>query len=150
MREIINILGKRKSQVLSRFNETRIPCVILEGINKEIEDKIDVIVKYGGAVKLPTGVTVTKNDIYVYGDINLDSKADIQYLSKFQKIILNPYTMNTFIPTSFNYKTNTYILEDGVAVGSPFQSSYLKWFKYNYCLIGKPKKIIIYHYPNRR
>lgn len=151
MKQIINILGKRKSQVLSRFNDARFPCVMLEGITEELEEKIDALIKYGGCVKLHTGVTIAKNDVYVYGDINLSSKADVQYLSKFQKIILNSYTMNAFIPNSFNYSAGTFVIdEDGVAKGSPFQANFLKWFKYNYCLIGKPKKIIIYHYPTRR
>lgn len=151
MRRVINILGKRKSQVLSRFNdELCVPCVMLEAITKELEDKIDAIIKYGGSVKLDTGAIVTKNDIYVYGDININSKSDIQYLSKFRKVILNSNNRFTFIPSSFDYKNGTYTEIDGIAKGSPFQSDYLEWFKYNYCLIGKPKKIIIYHYPNRR
>lgn len=151
MKQVINILGRRKSQILSRFNEgSRFPCIILEGINEDLENKIDAIVKYGGSVKLSTGKIITKNDVYVYGDINLNSKADVQYLSKFRKIILNSYTMNAFIPTSFDYKHGTYTAEDGVALGSPFQADFLKWFKYNYCLIGKPNKIIIYHYPTRK
>lgn len=151
MRQIINILGKRKSQLLSRFNEgVKFPCVMLEGITEELENKIDILIKYGGSVKLNTGTVIEKNDVYVYGDINLNSKADVQYLAKFQKIILNSYTMNAFIPNSFDYKTGTYIAEDGIALGSPFQANFLKWFKYNYCIIGKPKKIIIYHYPTRR
>lgn len=151
MKKIINVLGKTKSQVLSRFStEIRTPCVIIEPITEEIEDKIDAAIKYGGAVKLKSKHIVTKNDIYVYGDVNIKSKADIDYLNKFKKIILNPYNMCTFIPNSFNYEKGTYTEVDGVAKGSPFQSDYLAWFKYNYCLIGKPKKIIIYHYPNRR
>lgn len=144
-------MGRRKFIVLSRFDsDASVPCVRLEAIDEEIENKIDALIKYGGFVKLNSGVTIIKNDVYVYGDINIKSKADIQYLNKFEKIILNPYTMTTFIPTSFDYDKSNYVEEDGVAIGSPFQSNYLKWFKYNYCLIGKPKKIIIYHYPNRR
>jgi len=151
MKKIIDVLGKTKFQVLSRFNtETKTPCVIIEPITEEIEDKIDAIIKYGGAVRLKSRHIVTKNNIYVYGDINIKSKADINYLDKFKKIILNPYTMCTFIPTSFDYKTGTYIEIDGLAKGSPFQSNYLAWFKWNYCHIGKPKKIVIYHYPNRK
>ena len=150
MKKIINILGKSKSQVLSRFNDDiRIPCVILKPITEEIENKIDAIVKYGGSIKLDKHI-ITKNEIYVYGDININSKADIEYLSKFRKLILNPYNMCTFIPSSFNYERGYYVEVDGQVKGSPFQGDYLKWFKYNYCLIGKPKKIIIYHYPNRR
>lgn len=151
MRTIVNVFNKTKTQVLSRFKtDFNTPCVLLEGINEELESKIDAIVEYGGSVKLSSGHIITKNDIYVYGDININSKADIQYLSKFKKVILNQDTMCTFIPTSFNYKNGIYVKVDGVAKGSPFQSNYLKWFKWNYCLIGKPNKIIMYHYPNRR
>lgn len=151
MNTIVNVFKTTKTQVLSRFEkEYKLPCVLLEAIDEELEDKIDAIVKYGGSVKLHSKHIVTKNDIYVYGDINLNNKTDIEYLSKFKKIILNPFTMCTFIPTSFNYNKGSYIKVDEVAKGSPFQSDYLKWFKWNYCHIGKPKKIIIYHYPNRR
>ena len=151
MEKIINVFGKTKSQILSRFNEgSKTPCVILEAIDKETEDKIDAIIKYGGGVKLQSGHIITKNDIYVYGDINLKSKADIEYLNKFKKLILNPYTMCTFIPESFNYERGIYVESNNIAKGSNFQSNYLTWFKWNYCHIGKPRKIIIYHYPNRK
>lgn len=151
MNKVINLLGTMKSTVLSRFNTSiKFPCVILEPITEELENKIDAIIKYGGSVKLDSKHIVTKTDIYVYGDINLNNKSDIEYLSKFKRIILNPYTMTTFIPSSFNYKLGTYLKVDGLARGSNFQGDFLKWFKYNYCIIGKPKKIIIYHYPNRR
>lgn len=147
----IKILGKTKSQILSRFNQdSKIPCIVLKPITQELENKIDAIIKYGGSVEIEHNHYITKNEIYVYGDINLKSKADIEYLSKFKKIILNPYTMCTFIPSSFNYEEGEYTEINGIAKGSNFQSDFLAWFKWNYCLIGKPNKIIIYHYPNRR
>lgn len=146
MKKVINVLGKNKIEVLSRFSEnTKFPCVILAPIDEETEKRIDAAIKYGGSIKLDKNHIITKNEIYTYGDIDLNSKADLEYLKKFKKIILNPYTMCTFIPTSFDYKSGTYITTDGIAKGSPFQFDYLKWFKWKYCLIGKPKKIIIYN-----
>ena len=149
----INVFGTKKKVTLSRFSEnTRVPCVIMEAIDDKTEEEIDAIIKYGGNVTLKSKNIIDKTNIYVYGDINVESKTDILYLQKFKNIILNPYNSCTFIPTGFDFKKGTYTYDecDGPAKGSPFQSNYLKWFKWNYCLIGKPKKIIIYCYPNRR
>ncbi len=150
---IVKVFGTKKIVTLSRFNEnSRVPSVVMEAIDEKDEEEIDAIIKYGGSIKLKSKNVVNKEDIYVYGDININSKSDISYLEKFKRIILNPYTMCTFIPTNFDFKAGSYSCSvlTGSTIGSPFQSDYLKWFKWNYCLLGNPKKIIIYHYPNRR
>ncbi|UVY48252.1 MAG: hypothetical protein [Bacteriophage sp.] len=82
---------------------------------------------------------IDKKDIYCYGEINLSSNDDVEYIKKFS--LLDTDNGGT-IHSNFNYQEG-YALIEGIAKTYP-TFDIIEWFKYNHCLIGKPARIIIY------
>nr|UVN01071.1 MAG: hypothetical protein [Bacteriophage sp.] len=82
---------------------------------------------------------IDKKDIYCYGEINLSSNDDVEYIKKFS--LLDTDNGGT-IHSNFNYQEGCAIIE-GIAKTYP-TFDIIEWFKYNHCLIGKPTRIIIY------
>jgi hypothetical protein len=85
------------------------------------------------------GKRIDKKDIYCYGEINLSSNDDVEYIKKFN--LLDTDNGGT-IHSNFNYQEG-YALIEGIAKTYP-TFDIIEWFKYNHCLIGKPTRIIIY------
>jgi hypothetical protein len=85
------------------------------------------------------GKRIDKKDIYCYGEINLSSNDDVEYIKKFS--LLDTDNGGT-IHSNFNYQEGCTIIE-GIAKTYP-TFDIIEWFKYNHCLIGKPTRIIIY------
>jgi hypothetical protein len=84
--------------------------------------------------------TITKDNIYCYGEIDVDNPEDISYIRKFN--IINLDASNS-IYSNYDYDTGEVILEGNVAKVHDCYDV-VKWFKYNYLLIGKPSRILIY------
>ena len=82
---------------------------------------------------------IDKKDIYCYGEINLSSNDDVEYIKKFS--LLDTDNGGT-VHSNFNYQEG-YALVEGIAKTYP-TFDIIEWFKYNHCLIGKPARIIIY------
>jgi hypothetical protein len=85
------------------------------------------------------GKRIDKKDIYCYGEINLSSNDDVEYIKKFS--LLDTDNGGT-IHSNFNYQEGCALIE-GIAKTHP-TFDIVEWFKYNHCLIGKPTRIIIY------
>lgn len=82
--------------------------------------------------------TIYKDDIYLFGDVDLNNDEDIRQIADF-----NLLDRKVVMPTKFKYETGTAITENNVVkVGNP--SSAVEWFKFCHTKIGKPKKIVVY------
>jgi hypothetical protein len=85
------------------------------------------------------GKRIDKKDIYCYGEINLSSNDDVEYIKKFS--LLDTDNGGT-IHSNFNYQEGYALIEEIAKTYPTFDI--IEWFKYNHCLIGKPTRIIIY------
>ena len=116
-------------------------------LKERINDVHEVLVQYGlenGAyLNMQTtlcGVAIDENDritTFNVGDSRLYRyrNAMIRQLSRDQSLVQLLYEKGTITSN-----------DEGIYQG--YQTyQVLKWFMYNYCLIGKPKRILIYHYP---
>lgn len=140
----MNIMGIRRRVVLNHFDKHG--KIILQVLTDEEEKQIDKsIVKYGELTYLlDNKIKVRAKNIYLYGDINLDNQEDNKLLEKFNKIICDEYAISNFIYSNVDYKTGkVYSDERGIYLGYTCMN-WNKWFNFNYLLLGKPKKIIIY------
>lgn len=141
----MNIMGIRRRIVLNHSDKHG--KIILQVLTDKEEEQIDnSIIKYGELTYLlDNKIKVRAKDIYLYGDINLENKEDVKLLEKFNKIICDEYAASNFIYSNVDYnKGIVYSDERGVYLGY-ICMNWNKWFNFNYLLLGKPKKIIIYN-----
>ena len=121
-------------------------------IKKVVENKITTItLENTKADLLYTKSYVAKKrnfKVYPYEQVNSTILPTYQsYYEKYKNIICNPDAISNWIESNFNYENGT-ITSNSEGIYKGYQTwQFLKWFKYNYCLIGKPKRILIYHYP---
>lgn len=149
MEKIINYFGIRKRITLSRINSYGIvKNTFMEAITddklKEIQEAIDSN-DSKTIIKLSDDIEITSGNIVLYGDININNKEDIKFIQQYKLLHLDDVN---FIPVGFDYKKGTASTIDGVIKTCPTFDS-VKWFMYNYCLIGKPEKIVIYKISKR-
>lgn len=143
MEKTISLLGIREQAMLCRIKGIKgYEQIIMEAITEEQENKIDKAYKYYGEHKYITkeGTVITGKNIFLYGEVNLDSDDDIDVIERFPIV---SEEMDNFIYSNFDYDKGTYTTIDEKPKGH-FTCDRLKWFMYNHCLIGKPKRIIIY------
>lgn len=141
----MNIMGIRQRIILNHSDKHG--KIILQVLTDKEEEQIDnSIIKYGELTYLlDNKIKIRAKDIYLYGDINLTNQEDVKLLEKFNKIICDEYAINNFIYSNVDYKTGiVYSDERGVYLGYACMN-WNKWFNFNYLLLGKPKKIIIYN-----
>lgn len=141
----MNIMGIRRRIVLNHSDKHG--KIILQVLTDKEEEQIDnSIIKYGELTYLlDNKIKVRAKDIYLYGDINLTNQEDNKLLEKFNKIICDEYAESNFIYSNVDYKTGrVYSDERGIYLGYTCMN-WNKWFNFNYLLLGKPKKIIIYN-----
>lgn len=144
-KKIINILGKRKRVILTHFNYNK---VIMEAISEEIENDIDSKIDnvYKDIYYDYKNNPISKQNIICYGkiDINENDSSDCSSIKDLDESICSQdvFSPNS-IPVSFDYDKGTIISEDEIIKVTDTYNT-LEWFKYNYTLIGKPERIIIY------
>lgn len=147
MNKTICLFNTRKKVLLSR-SDRQDYGVYMEEITEELEKNIDKQINIKGSFSYMTKdkTLVNSSNTYLYGEIDLNNKKDIDYLEKFKTAILNPYDIGNWYYTSFDYETGniTKDKDKNVFLGINFVSGFLKWFKFKYCILGKPKRIIIY------
>ena len=138
----INLLGIRKRAILLHSKTPHgIELTIMEPITEKQEIRIDKSSDYFGGMQFESEHgTIRQKDIYVYGVIDFDSKSDLDIIKRFNLI---DQDLQSFMYTPFNYQKGVTFLTDGVLKFTPSIDP-INWFKYNYCLIGKPKRIIVY------
>ncbi len=144
MRKQMNILGIKKRVILARFEFN---SIVMEAIDEDAEKALDKQSEKDNINYFFNNLCLKSKDIVLYGEINLNNKKDIQCLEKYKNILCNPDSIFNWIKSNFDYENSTITSNDeGIYQG--YQTyQVLKWFMYNYCLIGKPKRILIYHYP---
>lgn len=143
------LFNTSKKVILSRSDKGDY-AVFMEAITEETEKNIDkqLNAKDFFNYKGLKGNLITNSSTYLYGEINLENPKDIKYLMKFKNAILNSLDYHMWYYTSFDYKTgNITANEEGIFKGINFIANPIMWFKYQYCILGKPKRIIIYKQP---
>ena len=144
----MNMMGRYRRRILNRSKDG---IVVLQELTEKEENQIDnSVIKYGHLTYLlDNKYKINAKHIYLYGDIDLNNKEDLLLLNKFSSIICDEYSPSNFIYSNLDYNT-------GIVSAEPERNQYIgytcmnykKWFEYNYLLIGKPKKIIIYSIPD--
>ena len=89
---------------------------------------------------LDNGFTVSRKSIYIYGEVDLASKEDIAAIKKLH--LIDDSDKGNNIPSGFSYLTGEVEFEDNIKYRPTWDE--FEWFKYNYCLIGKPQRIVIH------
>ena len=150
MEKTRNLFNTKKVTLLSR-SEKQDYAVYMEAITEDVEHSLDKMMNIHGSFTFvnKNGYKILSSAVYLYGEVDLTNKKDVQYLERYRKAILNPYDIGNWYYTSFNYETGTITYnEDRQAfLGVNSVSDFLKWFKFHYCMIGKPNRIIIYKLP---
>lgn len=142
--KIINLLGIRKKMTLCRINDIKIKSitVIMEPITAEQEAHLDRTAEKEDTLKFyhPDGFVIDAKHIYLYGEVDFDNSEDIKNIERFN--LINNEDGN-FIHSNFDY-------DKGIAVSTELKFKQyptwnpILWFKYCYCIIGKPQRIIVY------
>lgn len=135
MLQEINLLGIRKQAILCHFEKVCDLAVI-----KEITETDEKNINKG--LRFNTGTQFIERDkIILYGEIDFNNKDDIELIKS--KNLMFPEIVSNIVYSTFDYKSG---------IATPINNVYkttievnpVKWFMYNYCLIGKPKRVIVY------
>lgn len=146
MEKIYNLLGLcSKGVILSHFEsiKNKVSNIVMEAITEEEEQAIDETLNRYGEIRFvkDNDNVILAKDIFLYGLIDFNDENDIQNIIKFNLIDLN--SNFNYIYSTFNFDTCCFTTINGVAKRYPTYNA-LKWFMYNYVLLGKPERIIIY------
>lgn len=150
MKKEYSLLKIRTIAVLSRIDngikENHI--ILMHKITEEDEHNIDRSLKENVS-KMPifykdNHIICQGREILAYGDININNKDDYETIKELN--ICNPslFPSSNWMPSNFDYNKGTCTTEDDGILKWFSTWDNIKWFKYNHCLIGKPKKVIIY------
>lgn len=121
--------------------------VVMEPITAEEEARIDKSSKYYGTTRYERkdGAIINQKDIYMYGEIDLDSDDDLDIIEKFNLID----ERGNWMYSNFDYDAGTITTIERKL--KQFQTwNPVLWFAYCHCLIGKPQRIIVYKSGKRR
>lgn len=132
--------------VLLRFDGLKQGDIaVMEPISEEEENKIEKSVMLYGSPRYirKDDYAVTSERIYMYGKVDLEDEVDLNIIEKFGLV---DEDFNSIIYTDYNYKTGIVKTVNGRLLRS-ITFDPIKWFKYNYMLLGKPKRIIVYRLP---
>ena len=136
MAKVINLLGIRKKAILCRIKTLgNFIYTVMRPITEEQEKELDDMEKI-----TIDGITIDKDNIYCYGQFDINNEEDLNYIKKFNIINLEA---DNAVHSNINYEDGTVTIEGNIA---KTYSCYdvVKWFKYQYLLIGKPNRIIVY------
>lgn len=116
----------------------------MEAITEKEEQRIDNAPKYYGEIRHVRSdeYVIPAKDIYLYGEVDFDNNDDVNNIERFNLINSDINACN-WIYSNFNFKKGCFTTIDGVVKGYPTWNA-LKWFMYNYVLLGKPQRIIVY------
>lgn len=133
----VNLLGIREKTMLCRTSGIKGGFnVILRKLNedeeKELDDNQRIIID---------NVSVSKDNILCYGQINLDVDEDYNFINKLK--LINDDDIGNDMPTNIDWLKGVAYTNTNVLSYSPTWDV-MKWFEYNYMLIGRPNRIIIY------
>lgn len=132
----MNFFGIRKKAILSRIKSINADdCVVMRSITKEQEEELD-----NTESTTINGNKITRKSIYIYGEIDINNKSDIDTINNLR--LLNEGDSGNTIPSNFDYDKGIVEYNDDIKYYLTWNP--LKWFKYIHCLIGKPKRIVVY------
>lgn len=140
----IDLNGIRKSMMLCRIKELKtkpIP-VVMEKINEQQEEDIEGYKDKRGEIAFAceNGTIIPAKDIYLYGEVDFENEEDISLIKKFNLI---DESDGCQIHSNFDYDKGTAETIENIIKTYPTWNA-VEWFKYCHCLIGKPKRIIVY------
>ena len=137
----ISIVLNHKQTILCHTNDFGVDSVyIMSELTEEEENYID---SDDCNKVVRNGKNISKDKIKMYGDINLSNEDDLDLIEKYNLVDEN---FRSFIYSNFNYNRGTITTIDGKLKWYPTMDA-INWFKFNHCIIGKPKKIIVYKLP---
>ena len=136
MAKVVNLFGIREKAILCRTKYMgEYTYTVMKEITESQEKELDDLESINIDNKI-----ISKDNIYCYGEIDISNKEDIDYLKKFNIINLDD---ENSIHVNYDYEKGNVLIEGNIAKMSPTWNV-VEWFKYNYLLVGKPKRIIIY------
>ena len=136
MSKIVNLLGIRKKTILCRIKTMgSLVYTVMRPITEEQEKTLD-----SDEQIVIDGNIINKDNIYCYGEFDVTNSEYIEYIKKFN--IINFDEVNS-VHSNYNFEEGNVTIENNI---TKTYSCYdvVKWFKYNYLLIGKPNRILIY------
>lgn len=137
MKESLYRLNKLKKVMLCRIDKRKLMLSVLSDAEEAQIDESDNI---ADTKFWDNGETIVpQRDIKCYGSVKVNSEEDMFNIGN---IGIVPKT-GGYIPSGFNYETKRCITNNGIMTHYP-TFNHVLWFKYNYTLIGRPSKIIIY------
>lgn len=132
----LNLNGIREKAILCRTKGiVEDNFTVMRAIDEHQEKELD---KYEQTVI--NGKTISRKSIYVYGEVNPDSKDDIELINKLH--LMDDSDKGNTMHSGFKFATGEVEYEDNVKYRITWDC--IEWFKYNYCLIGKPQRVVIY------
>lgn len=143
----MNLLGIRPKAVTlcrSELIKGKFYSIIMEPITKKEEQQIDNSIKYYEEIRYnrANNEIITAKNIYLYGEVDFNCDEDLDNIDRFNLIDKDVYACN-WIPSNFDFDKGCFTTIENVAKGCGTYDA-IKWFKYNYVLLGKPKRIIVY------
>ena len=92
MEKTRNLFNTKKVTLLSR-SEKQDYGVYMEAITEDIEHSLDKMMNIHGSFTFvnKNGYKILSSAVYLYGEVDLTNKKDIQYIERYKKAILNPY-----------------------------------------------------------
>lgn len=116
--------------MICRFNSSSInDTVFIKAITEKEEKAID-----------RNNYPIDTRNIFFYGEIDVTKDEDIRHITEANLVDRDGRGM---IYSRFNYEKGTFDLIDEQVKWAP-TSNPLEWFKFKHCLIGKPKRVIVY------
>lgn len=135
MLQEINLLGIRKQAILCHF-EKICDLAVMKEITEADEKNIDKGLRFNTGTQF-----IERDKIILYGEIDFNNKDDIKLIKS--KNLMFPEIVSNIIYSIFDYKSGIVTSINNV-YKMTIEVDPVKWFMYNYCLIGKPKRIIVY------
>lgn len=136
------VFGTKKKVILNHSNTD---MLFMESISKEEEKIIDESLENYVSPKfaIDRDLILLPSNIYLYGQLDLEDNNDINLLMSKDIISVDPMEA-AIIHSNFDYEHGTITSDenDRFLVYNTWKK--FDWFKYNYCLLGKPERIIIY------
>lgn len=135
MLQEINLLGIRKQTILCHF-EKICDLAVMKEITETDEKNIDKGLRFNTGTQF-----IERDKIILYGEIDFNNKNDVELIKN--KKLMFPEIVSNIVYSTFDYKSGIATSINNV-YKMTIEADPVKWFMYNYCLIGKPKRAIVY------
>ena len=135
MLQEINLLGIRKQTILCHF-EKICDLAVMKEITETDEKNIDKGLRFNTGTQF-----IERDKIILYGEIDFNNKNDVKLIKN--KNLIFPEIASNIVYSTFDYKSGIATSINNV-YKMTIEVDPVKWFMYNYCLIGKPKRVIVY------